>query len=158
MMRVLAKAGYTQSYTYFTWRNSKGEMTEYLTELTQTQMQDYFRPQFFREYARTSCRKFSNREVARHLNSGSCSPPRSLQAMASTTATNCVRIARFPERRNTRIRKNTKSGTGIGIVPDTSATISPASIRSGVTIPRYIRSPICGFTNPTTTIFSFMEK
>ena len=47
MMRVLAKAGFTQSYTYFTWRNSKGEMIEYLTELTQTQMKDYFRPNFF---------------------------------------------------------------------------------------------------------------
>lgn len=47
MMRVLAKAGFTQSYTYFTWRNSKREMTEYLTELTQTPMKDYFRPNFF---------------------------------------------------------------------------------------------------------------
>ena len=47
MMRVLAKAGFTQSYTYFTWRNTKQEMTEYLTELTQTSMKDYFRPNFF---------------------------------------------------------------------------------------------------------------
>ena len=47
MMRVLAKAGFTQSYTYFTWRNSKEEMTEYLTELTQTEMTEYFRPNFF---------------------------------------------------------------------------------------------------------------
>jgi starch synthase (maltosyl-transferring) len=47
MMQVLAKAGFTQSYTYFTWRNSKQEMTEYLTELTQTEMKDYFRPNFF---------------------------------------------------------------------------------------------------------------
>ena len=47
MMRALAKAGYTQSYTYFTWRNSKQEMTEYLTELTQTEMKEYFRPNFF---------------------------------------------------------------------------------------------------------------
>jgi starch synthase (maltosyl-transferring) len=47
MMRVLAKAGFTQSYTYFTWRNSKEEMTEYLTELTQTEMKEYFRPNFF---------------------------------------------------------------------------------------------------------------
>ncbi len=38
MMRVLAKAGFTQSYTYFTWWNSKEEMTEYLTELTRTQL------------------------------------------------------------------------------------------------------------------------
>jgi starch synthase (maltosyl-transferring) len=47
MMRVLAKAGFTQSYTYFTWRNSKQEMTEYLTELTTTEMKEYFRPNFF---------------------------------------------------------------------------------------------------------------
>jgi len=47
MMRVLAKAGFTQSYTYFTWRNTKAELTEYLTELTRTDMIDYFRPNFF---------------------------------------------------------------------------------------------------------------
>jgi starch synthase (maltosyl-transferring) len=47
MMKVLAKAGFTQSYTYFTWRNTKAELTEYLTELTQTDMLDYFRPNFF---------------------------------------------------------------------------------------------------------------
>ena len=43
MMKVLAKAGFTQSYTYFTWRNSKQELTEYLTELTQTEMREYLR-------------------------------------------------------------------------------------------------------------------
>lgn len=47
MMRVLAKVGFTQSYTYFTWRNTKHELTEYLTELTRTEMADYFRPNFF---------------------------------------------------------------------------------------------------------------
>jgi starch synthase (maltosyl-transferring) len=47
MMRRLAKAGYTQSYTYFTWRNTKNELIEYLTELTQTEMREYFRPNFF---------------------------------------------------------------------------------------------------------------
>jgi starch synthase (maltosyl-transferring) len=47
MMRALAKAGFTQSYTYFTWRNSKAELTEYLTELTQTQMRDFYRANFF---------------------------------------------------------------------------------------------------------------
>ena len=36
MMKVLAKAGFTQSYTYFTWRTTKQELTEYFTELTQT--------------------------------------------------------------------------------------------------------------------------
>ncbi|MDB4948171.1 MAG: alpha,4-glucan--maltose-phosphate maltosyltransferase [Gemmatimonadetes bacterium] len=43
MMRALAKAGFSQSYTYFTWRNFKGEITEYLTELTQGPMKEYFR-------------------------------------------------------------------------------------------------------------------
>jgi starch synthase (maltosyl-transferring) len=46
-MRALAKAGFTQSYTYFTWRNSKTELTEYLIELTQGPAKEYFRPNFF---------------------------------------------------------------------------------------------------------------
>jgi starch synthase (maltosyl-transferring) len=43
MMKALAKAGFTQSYTYFTWRTGKAELVEYFTELTQTSMRDYFR-------------------------------------------------------------------------------------------------------------------
>ena len=44
MMKALAKAGFNQSYTYFTWRNSKRELIEYFTELTQMEMSEYFRP------------------------------------------------------------------------------------------------------------------
>jgi len=47
VMKLLAKAGFTQSYTYFTWRNTKQELREYLEELTQTPMKDYFRGNFF---------------------------------------------------------------------------------------------------------------
>ena len=47
MMKVLAKAGFTQSYTYFTWRTTKQELTEYFTELTQTEMRQYFRGNLF---------------------------------------------------------------------------------------------------------------
>ena len=47
MMQVLAKAGFTQSYTYFTWRNSRAEIEEYFTELTRTPMREYFRPNLF---------------------------------------------------------------------------------------------------------------
>ncbi len=43
MMKALAKAGFQQSYTYFTWRNTKAEFIEYFTELTQTEMREYFR-------------------------------------------------------------------------------------------------------------------
>ena len=40
----LAKLGFTQSYNYFPWRNSKDELTEYLTELTRTSLAEFFRP------------------------------------------------------------------------------------------------------------------
>src|SRR3954468_22038749 len=46
-MRYLAKAGFTQSYTYFTWRNTKPELEEYLTELTATELREYLRPNLF---------------------------------------------------------------------------------------------------------------
>jgi starch synthase (maltosyl-transferring) len=44
VMHRLAKLGFTQSYTYFTWRNTKAELTEYFTELAQPPGRDYFRP------------------------------------------------------------------------------------------------------------------
>jgi starch synthase (maltosyl-transferring) len=47
VMYRLAKLGFTQSYTYFTWRNSKRELTEYPIELTQTPVKDFFRPNFW---------------------------------------------------------------------------------------------------------------
>src|SRR5436190_16103917 len=43
MMKALAKAGFSQSYTYFTWRTAQPELSEYFTELTQTEMREYFR-------------------------------------------------------------------------------------------------------------------
>jgi starch synthase (maltosyl-transferring) len=47
VMYRLAKLGFTQSYTYFTWRNTKSEFLDYLKELTQTDARDYFRPNFW---------------------------------------------------------------------------------------------------------------
>ena len=44
IMEELARIGFTQSYTYFTWRTSKWELETYLTELTRTERADYFRP------------------------------------------------------------------------------------------------------------------
>jgi starch synthase (maltosyl-transferring) len=43
-MARLAKVGFSQSYTYFTWRNTRSEITEYFTELTGTDLREYFRP------------------------------------------------------------------------------------------------------------------
>ena len=47
VMHRLAKLGYTQSYTYYAWRNAKWELAEYLTELCQGPGYDYFRPNFW---------------------------------------------------------------------------------------------------------------
>jgi starch synthase (maltosyl-transferring) len=47
VMHRLAKLGFTQSYTYFTWRNTKAELTEYVTELCNNELREYFRPNFW---------------------------------------------------------------------------------------------------------------
>ena len=46
-MYRLAKVGFSQSYTYFTWRNTKQELTDYFAELTTTEVKDFFRPHLF---------------------------------------------------------------------------------------------------------------
>ncbi|MBE2317574.1 DUF3416 domain-containing protein [Solirubrobacter sp. CPCC 204708] len=47
VMRELAKLGFTQGYTYFTWKNSRHEMLEYFNELAWGEEKEYFRPNFF---------------------------------------------------------------------------------------------------------------
>ena len=47
VMRHLAKVGFSQSYTYFTWKNARWELVEYVSELAYSGEQDYFRPNFF---------------------------------------------------------------------------------------------------------------
>jgi starch synthase (maltosyl-transferring) len=44
VMHRLAKLGFSQSYTYFAWRNTKWELSQYFTELNQTDVREYFRP------------------------------------------------------------------------------------------------------------------
>lgn len=47
VMYRLAKLGFAQSYTYFTWRNTKFELAQYINEITKTDVRDYFRPNFW---------------------------------------------------------------------------------------------------------------
>ena len=47
IMQQLGKQGFTQSYTYFTWRNSKHELIEYVEELTKSEQREYMRPNFW---------------------------------------------------------------------------------------------------------------
>ena len=63
VMYRLAQLGFTQSYTYFAWRNTKWELTSYFTELTQTEVAEYFRtnlwpntPDILTEYLQTGGR------------------------------------------------------------------------------------------------------
>jgi starch synthase (maltosyl-transferring) len=46
-MKSLGKLGFTQSYTYFTWKNSAAELRDYMNELTKSEMVEYYRPNFF---------------------------------------------------------------------------------------------------------------
>ncbi len=50
-MRHLAKIGFSQSYTYFTWKNSRYELTEYVSELAYSDEREYFRPELLRQHA-----------------------------------------------------------------------------------------------------------
>jgi starch synthase (maltosyl-transferring) len=47
VMQQLAKVGFTESYTYFTWKTSRWELTEYVSELAHSDEREYFRPNFF---------------------------------------------------------------------------------------------------------------
>lgn len=47
VMQQLAKQGFSQSYTYFTWRVDKNELIDYINELTKSEMKDYYRPNFW---------------------------------------------------------------------------------------------------------------
>ena len=47
VMQRLAKIGFNQSYTYFSWRNNPWELKEYMMELTRSPMREYFRPNFW---------------------------------------------------------------------------------------------------------------
>jgi starch synthase (maltosyl-transferring) len=47
LMEALAKLGFSQSYTYFTWKNTKAELVEYMTQLTESELPQFFRPNFF---------------------------------------------------------------------------------------------------------------
>jgi starch synthase (maltosyl-transferring) len=47
VMRELAKIGFAQSYTYFTWKNNRWDLSEYVAELAHTEEAEYFRPNFF---------------------------------------------------------------------------------------------------------------
>ena len=79
VMHRLAKLGFTQSYTYFTWRNTKRELAEYFTELSRGQGREYFRP----TYGRTRPTSFTRR-----CNRACAPPSRRRLVLAATLSAN----------------------------------------------------------------------
>ena len=65
VMYRLAKLGFSQSYTYFAWRNEKHEIEEYLNELTNTEVAEYFRPNLLAQHSRYIARAPPDRRQTR---------------------------------------------------------------------------------------------
>ena len=100
MMRALAKAGFTQSYTYFTWRNTKGELTEYLTELTHGSGQGIFPAEFLRQHARHPAGVPAGGRAAGVPHPARAGRHACRRATASITGSNCARTRRSRAARN----------------------------------------------------------
>ena len=100
VMRDLAKLGFTQSYTYFTWRNDKHELIEYFTELTRDEPQGLSATASFHQHARHPAALPAGRRSRPPSASAPCSARRSAGFSASITASSCARIAPCRIRRN----------------------------------------------------------
>ena len=93
VMRELAKLGFTQSYTYFTWKNSRWELMEYVNELAWGEEREYFRRTSSRSRPTSSTPTW--RTAGRPRSSrGWCSRRRCRRATASTRATSTSRTCR----------------------------------------------------------------
>ena len=147
VMRALGKAGFTQSYTYFTWRNFKEELTEYLEELTASEMAEYFRGNFF----------VNTPDILPEVlqRGGPPWPPRCRLSGASTAATSSARRRPCPAARSTGPPRSTRSGCATGTPPAISPTTSRASTRSGARTRRSTPWPACGSTRRTARTCSF---
>ncbi len=97
-MKALAKAGFTQSYTYFTWRTDKAGAHEYFTELTQTEMREYFRGNLCSQHARHPARSICKPAAARCFRFAPCWPRRFRASTASTAALSCAKTPPLPGR------------------------------------------------------------
>ena len=80
VMRQLAKIGFTQSYTYFTWKNSRWELTEYVNELAHGPGARVLPPQLLHQHAGHPARLPAARRAARRSPRGSCWPARSARS------------------------------------------------------------------------------
>ena len=94
LMALLAKAGFNQSYTYFTWKNTRYELQEYLTQLTRSTLPAVLPAELLREHAGHPPRVPPARRPARPSRPGWCSRRRSRRATGSTRASSAARTSR----------------------------------------------------------------
>ena len=124
MMRALAKAGFTQSYTYFTWRNTKDGTDRISDRADAGTGQGIFPAEFLRQHARHPAGVPAGGRAA-----GVPHPARAGRHLvavptASITGSNCARTRRSRAARNTSTPRNTNTRSGTGTGPATSSATS----------------------------------
>ena len=124
LMKGLAKLGFTQSYTYFTWRTQKWELEQYLSELTALSRARISIGRISSSTRPTSC-PIICRAASPGCSSRASRWPRHCPATtASTTDSSCWSMSRFRAAKNISIPRNTRSRCGTGTSPATSSPTS----------------------------------
>ena len=131
VMYRLAKLGFSQSYTYFTWRNTKPELTDYFTELADRR--DYFRPESLAEHARHPARVPAVRRAARvHVPRGARGDSRrELRHLRSRVRAARGRAARAGRPRSTATPRSIRYAAGTYAATTASVSSLRGSTRSG---------------------------
>ena len=153
IMHKLAKLGFTQSYTYFTWRNTKAELTEYFTELTSSESRASTSGPTSGRTRPTSCTRRCSTAAGRRSSCARCWRRRWRRTTASTARPTSCRSARRASRaaRSTSTRRSTRSRTGTCSAPTASRRCWRGSIPSGTRIRRCNRTGASSSTRSTTT-------
>ncbi len=152
VMERLAKVGFTQSYTYFTWRNTKHELIEYFTELTRPPLIEFFRPNVWPntpDILHATLQHGSRGTFLARAVLAAC-----LSANYGVYGPAFELMERAPARRGVRSTstpRSTRSGTGTSTDPTASGTSSRVSTRSGARTPPCSATTRCGSTASTTT-------
>ena len=133
VMRYLAKAGFTQSYTYFTWRNSKARADRLLHRADGDRRARVSPGRTCSPIRPTSCTSTCSRAAGRPSGPGCSWRRRWAPTTAFTAASSCARTARcVPAARSTPTRRSISSGSGTGTGPGTSRSWWRGSTRSGI--------------------------
>ena len=140
IMKALAKLGFTQSYTYFTWRTHKAELQEYLSEITALSGARILPAEFLRQHAGHPAgapaeRRAVDVQVARRAGGDAVVELRHLQRLRAARAR-----ADPGHARNISIRRNTRSRCATGTSPATSRTTSAGSTGCGARTPALLQT------------------